>query len=190
MTKCRAQTVDALAAETPGGRPQAGNVARTCRHFSISRKTFYKWRQRFEAHGGGGVADRARAPHHSPRATPAEVVSKTSTFGSITTLVRARLPTISSGFTGYRWPVPRTPHSASPWDESPHNQKHRRHAQRWTRYEKAQPGHRLQVDEVSRADTWHASALLPIHRDRRLHAGPRLEGLRHLQSADGHRIHR
>ena len=64
MTKCRAQTVDALAAETPGAQ-QAGNVARTCRHFGISRKTFYKWRQRFEAHGGGGVADRARAPHHS-----------------------------------------------------------------------------------------------------------------------------
>src|SRR5688572_27679560 len=54
----------------------AGNVARTCRHFGISRKTFYKWRQRFEEHGGGGLADRARAPHHSPRATPAAVVSK------------------------------------------------------------------------------------------------------------------
>ena len=25
----------------------AGNVARTCRHFGISRKTFYKWRQRY-----------------------------------------------------------------------------------------------------------------------------------------------
>jgi transposase-like protein len=23
----------------------AGNVARTCRHFAISRKTFYKWRR-------------------------------------------------------------------------------------------------------------------------------------------------
>jgi hypothetical protein len=28
----------------------------------------------------------------------------------------------------------------------PANQKYRRHAHRWTRYEKAQPGHRLQVD--------------------------------------------
>ena len=28
----------------------------------------------------------------------------------------------------------------------PANQKYRRHTQRWTRYEKAQPGHRLQVD--------------------------------------------
>ena len=54
----------------------AGNVARTCRHFAISRKTFYKWRQRYHAHGDIGLADRARAPHRSPRATPAEVVSK------------------------------------------------------------------------------------------------------------------
>ena len=28
----------------------------------------------------------------------------------------------------------------------PANQKYRRHAHRWTRYEKAQPGHRLQLD--------------------------------------------
>ena len=52
----------------------AGNVARTCRHFGISRKTFYKWRQRYHEHGDTGLADRARAPHRSPRATPAEVV--------------------------------------------------------------------------------------------------------------------
>jgi transposase-like protein len=41
----------------------AGNVARTCRHFAISRKTFYTWRQRYHEHGDAGLADRARAPH-------------------------------------------------------------------------------------------------------------------------------
>jgi transposase len=54
----------------------AGNVAPTFRHFGISRKTFYKWRQRYQEHGDAGLADRARAPHHSPRATPTKVVSK------------------------------------------------------------------------------------------------------------------
>src|SRR4029450_5646418 len=54
----------------------AGNVAWTCRHFGISRKTFYKWRRRYNEHGDVGLADRARAPHHSPRATPREVVGK------------------------------------------------------------------------------------------------------------------
>jgi transposase-like protein len=43
----------------------AGYVARTYRHFGISRKTFYKWRRRHREHGDAGLADRARAPHRS-----------------------------------------------------------------------------------------------------------------------------
>ena len=52
------------------------SVARTCRHFGISRKTFYKWKRRFDEHGDIGLSDRSRAPRRSPRATPPEVVSK------------------------------------------------------------------------------------------------------------------
>ena len=33
-----------------------GNVARTCRRFGISRKSFYKWRRRFMEHGDAGFA--------------------------------------------------------------------------------------------------------------------------------------
>jgi transposase-like protein len=51
-------------------------VTATCRHFGISRKTFYKWKKRFDAEGAAGVCDRSRAPRRSPRATPREVVSK------------------------------------------------------------------------------------------------------------------
>jgi transposase len=54
----------------------ARNVSRTCRHFGLSRKTFYKWKQRFEMHGEAGLCDRPRSPHRSPRATDAAVVSK------------------------------------------------------------------------------------------------------------------
>jgi transposase-like protein len=43
---------------------EAGNVARTCRHFGISRKTFYKWRQRYHAHGEAGPGG------PGPRAAP------------------------------------------------------------------------------------------------------------------------
>ena len=53
-----------------------GNVARTCRRFGISRKSFYKWRRRFVEHGDAGLCDRPRAPLRSPRATATEVVSK------------------------------------------------------------------------------------------------------------------
>ena len=52
------------------------NVAQTCRHFGLSRKAFYKWKARYEAHGEAGLCDRPRAPQRSPRATPREVISK------------------------------------------------------------------------------------------------------------------
>jgi transposase len=51
-------------------------VARTCRYFGVSRKTFYKWKQRRTQHGDAGLADRSHAPRQSPRATRPEVVSK------------------------------------------------------------------------------------------------------------------
>ena len=52
------------------------NVAQTCRHFGLSRKTFYKWKARYEAHRDAGLCDQPRTPHRSPRAIPREVVSK------------------------------------------------------------------------------------------------------------------
>jgi transposase len=52
------------------------NVARVCRRFGISRKSFYKWKRRRAEHGDAGLCDRPRAPHRSPRATPREVISK------------------------------------------------------------------------------------------------------------------
>ncbi len=126
----------------------AGNVARTCRHFGISRKTFYEWRQRHREHGDAGLADRARAPRRSPRATPADVVSKILYLrqhyhfgpGKIADyLTRFHRLSIACGS------VHRILRKHG-MNRLPANQKYRRHAHRWTRYEKAQPGRRLQVD--------------------------------------------
>ena len=65
------------------------------------------------------------------------------------------------------------------------------HAKRWQRYEKPQPGHRLQIDvKFLGADPRHAEAALPVHRHRRLHPHPRAEDLRRVQPADGHPLHR
>ena len=126
----------------------AGNVARTCRHFGISRKTFYKWRQRHREHGDAGLADRARAPRHSPRATSADVVSKILYLrqhyhfgpGKIAAYLK-RFHGVSVACASVHRMLQR--HGMN---RLPANQKYRRHAHRWTRYEKAQPGHRLQVD--------------------------------------------
>jgi transposase len=53
-----------------------GGVTRACRHFGISRKTFYKWKKRSDEHGDAGLCDQPRTPRRSPKATPPEVVSK------------------------------------------------------------------------------------------------------------------
>lgn len=53
-----------------------GNVARICRRFGLSRKSFYKWKRRHPEHGDAGLCDRPRTPLQSPRATGHEVVSK------------------------------------------------------------------------------------------------------------------
>jgi transposase InsO family protein len=37
-----------------------------CRHFGISRKTGYKWRNRYTCEGVEGLIDRSRAPHECP----------------------------------------------------------------------------------------------------------------------------
>jgi putative transposase len=43
-----------------------------CRSFSISRKTGYKWLERFQAGGQAALEDRSRTPHASPHAIEAQ----------------------------------------------------------------------------------------------------------------------
>lgn len=38
-----------------------------CRRFGVSRKTGYKWVERYEAGGQAALGDRSRKPHHSPK---------------------------------------------------------------------------------------------------------------------------
>jgi transposase InsO family protein len=44
-----------------------------CLQFSISRKTGYKWVQRYEKHGAEGLTDQSRRPHFCPHETDAAV---------------------------------------------------------------------------------------------------------------------
>ena len=53
-----------------------GNISKTCRYFGISRKTFYKWSNRYKKHGEVGLCDQSNKPHTSPRTTPSDIVSK------------------------------------------------------------------------------------------------------------------
>ena len=47
-----------------------------CEQYAISRKTGYKWVDRYEANGRAGLTDGSRRPHHSPRATEVAVVER------------------------------------------------------------------------------------------------------------------
>ncbi|MFL5577905.1 MAG: IS481 family transposase [Gemmatimonadaceae bacterium] len=49
--------------------------AALCARVGIAPKTGYKWLARYAAEGPAGLAARSRRPHHSPSATPPEVVA-------------------------------------------------------------------------------------------------------------------
>jgi transposase InsO family protein len=48
-------------------------VTQLCRHYGISRKSAYKWLQRYEQEGESGLKDRCRAPKTSPSRTTQSV---------------------------------------------------------------------------------------------------------------------
>ena len=54
-------------------RAEGAAMAALCRRFGISRKTGYKWLQRYQSTGAAGLADQSRRPRNSPAQTPAAV---------------------------------------------------------------------------------------------------------------------
>lgn len=44
--------------------------------YGVSRPTGYKWVERYATGGPAGLVERSRRPHHSPRATPADIVER------------------------------------------------------------------------------------------------------------------
>ena len=50
------------------------SISELCERFGISRKTGYKWIERYLRHGAAGLEDRSRRPRSAPNATAAQVV--------------------------------------------------------------------------------------------------------------------
>lgn len=125
-----------------------GNVAATCRYYGISRPTFYKWLRRYEEAGTEGLRDRSRRPLVSPNATSTEVVGKilylrrSYHFGphKISMYLRRYHDVVVSPSGVWRI-LKRLGMSRLPT-----SQRYRRHVDRWKRYERPLPGHRVQVD--------------------------------------------
>ena len=54
---------------------QKMSVSELGRAFGISRKTVYKWVERYAEHGAAGLQDRTTVAHHHPHATAEALVS-------------------------------------------------------------------------------------------------------------------
>lgn len=50
------------------------NITELCELYGVSRKTGYKWIDRYLRHGPAGLSEHSRKPSHSPNATPEQVV--------------------------------------------------------------------------------------------------------------------
>ena len=124
------------------------NVAKTCRYYGISRSVFYKWLRRYEKYGEEGLRDKSRRPHNSPRATKVEIVAKiiylrqNYHFGPFKIqMYLKRYHDISISRTGV-WRILKRLNM----NLLPQSRRYRSHQPRWRRYEKPQPGHRIQID--------------------------------------------
>jgi transposase InsO family protein len=52
------------------------SVSEVCRRYGVSRKTGYKWIERFKERGLEGLAERTRRPLHFARSTPTEIIDR------------------------------------------------------------------------------------------------------------------
>jgi transposase InsO family protein len=124
------------------------SVAQSCRHFGLSRKIFYKWKARYKSRGEAGLCDRPRIPLRSPRATPREVVSKILYLrqhyhfgaGRIADYLRRCHHLTIARSSVHRILI------RHGMNHLPANPKRWPTGRTWQRYERAQPGHRLQLD--------------------------------------------
>jgi transposase InsO family protein len=124
------------------------NISKTCRYFGVSRAAFYRWRNRYQKYGAHGLRNRSRRPLNSPRTTQAEIIGKIVYlreryhFGpwKIQMYLR-RYHDIMVSTTGvYR--ILKRLHM----NRLPNHEGQKRCKERFRRYEKPVPGHRIQVD--------------------------------------------
>jgi len=170
-----------------------GNVALTCRYFGISRTLYYVWLRRYEELGIEGLRPRSRRPHTSPNATSGEVVGKivylrqSYHFGPRKiSMYLKRYHDVEVSPSGV-WRILRRLEMS----RLPASQRYRRHVDRWKRYEKPLPGHRVQVDvkfiaplKGSRQTHYHFTALDDCTRIRVLRIYDRLDQRRAIQFVD------
>lgn len=127
---------------------ETGNVAMTCRYFGISRQLYYTWLRRYQAEGLEGLRARSRRPKSHPNTTSTEIVGKiihlrqNYHFGPMKIqMYLKRYHDVEISSSGV-WRILKR----LEMNRLPASQRYKRHDRRWKRYEKQQPGHRVQID--------------------------------------------
>src|SRR6266702_3422527 len=57
-------------------RLRGWSIAEVCHRYQVSRKTGYKWLERYGQAGPAGLVDRSHRPYSCPHATPAPIVQQ------------------------------------------------------------------------------------------------------------------
>jgi transposase len=125
-----------------------GNVAMTCRYFGISRQLYDTWLRRYQAEGLDGLRDWSWRPKTCPHATDTEVVDKivylrrTYYFGPTKiSMYLKRYHDVALKRLG-AWRILKR----LGLNRLPASQRYQRCDRTWKRYEKQQPGQRVQID--------------------------------------------
>ena len=125
-----------------------GNVAMTCRYYGISRHTYYYWYRRYLDLGIEGLKDRSKRPLTSPNPTHPDVVAKilylrqNYHFGpNKIRMYLKRYHDVDVSSSGV-WRILKK----LDMNRLPSSQRYKRLDKRYLRYEKQQPGHRVQLD--------------------------------------------
>ncbi len=124
-----------------------GNVAKTCRHFGISREIFYRWKRAYGCFGEEALINSKPCPQNIKLRTPKEIEEKIIYLRKTHHLGPARISwflkryhNIVISTSGVYWVLKR-----SNMSRLPHNTKLRT-IETHQRYEKQVPGHHIQMD--------------------------------------------
>lgn len=88
------------------------SISELSESYGVSRKTIYKWIERYLSQGKSGLAELSRAPYHHPNTTPEETIEvildmkkRRMRWGPRKVIARLR-----SDYPGTRWPADSTAH--------------------------------------------------------------------------------
>jgi transposase InsO family protein len=125
----------------------SGNVSRTCRHFGISRETYYHWKRDYEKHGETALINSKPCPQNPKLRIPPEIEEKILHLRKTYHLGQLRISWYLKRYHDIQvsqagvWHVLKR----NGMNKLPQNQR-KRSLEHFRRYEKQVPGHRIQID--------------------------------------------